>query len=455
MEKAQKILLPILTLLLAAALIVMIVLYTLSNAKLTLLQAETEQADADEAEASAETERLRYADAESLYRRLGDDLSDAANALSKLNAAGSPAQVSLLLAEVWRSAGSAGTALEQLPTAQGDSGGMSQFLTRVGDYAHTLLVSTLNGRTIGDEDLKQLESLKARCIELSEAVMGEVEAGTLDTAPRTVDDFYSSTKDEADITDYPTLIYDGPFSESNETSKAAGLTGDTVDEAGAQAVLEDWFSGANVSADGKNEGGLPNYSFTVEWEGQTMDAAVTETGGAMLYFMGAASGDLNEAPSDEESQALHEAAAAFLKEHGYGEMHPSYAQYYAGGAVLNYAALQDGVILYSDLIKVYIDRETKTVYGMDASHYCRNHRLRELPTPVLGEAEARERVSVDLSIESCTLALIPKTNSTELLCWECKGTVGETFYIVYINALTGTEEEIFRVINSEEGDLVV
>ena len=39
--------------------------------------------------------------------------------------------------------------------------------------------------------------------------------------------------------------------------------------------------------------------------------------------------------------------------------------------------------------------------------------------------------------------------------YEFKATQNETFYIVYINALTGQEEQIFEVINSEEGDLVV
>ena len=42
-----------------------------------------------------------------------------------------------------------------------------------------------------------------------------------------------------------------------------------------------------------------------------------------------------------------------------------------------------------------------------------------------------------------------------MLCYECKCKRDETFFIVYINAQNGAEEEIFEVVNSDEGDLVV
>ena len=64
-------------------------------------------------------------------------------------------------------------------------------------------------------------------------------------------------------------------------------------------------------------------------------------------------------------------------------------------------------------------------------------------------------MSDSLQIEHADMALIPLTQQTEVLCYEFKATRDGTFYIVYINALTGEEEQIFEVINSEEGDLVV
>lgn len=125
------------------------------------------------------------------------------------------------------------------------------------------------------------------------------------------------------------------------------------------------------------------------------------------------------------------------------------------GAVLNFAPRQAGVILYSDLVKVYLDRETGEVMGMDARNYRLNHRTRALPRPQLSEAEAEAYVSGELQVAQRALALIPLTQQTEVLCYEFKATRDGTFYIVYINALTGQEEQIFEVVNSAEGDLVV
>ena len=71
------------------------------------------------------------------------------------------------------------------------------------------------------------------------------------------------------------------------------------------------------------------------------------------------------------------------------------------------------------------------------------------------EEEARERVSESLTVLSARLALIPKTAMTETLCYEFKTTLGDAEFIVYINAVTGDEEEIFEILNSDEGQLVV
>ena len=113
------------------------------------------------------------------------------------------------------------------------------------------------------------------------------------------------------------------------------------------------------------------------------------------------------------------------------------------------------MILYSDLVKVYLDRETGEVMGLDARNYRLNHRTRDRPRPKLTEGEAEAYVSGELQVEHRDLALIPLTQQTEVLCYEFKATRDGTFYIVYVNALTGEEEQIFQVINSAEGDLVV
>jgi len=47
------------------------------------------------------------------------------------------------------------------------------------------------------------------------------------------------------------------------------------------------------------------------------------------------------------------------------------------------------------------------------------------------------------------------TPETEKLCYEFKGEYEGLSYIVYINAETLYEEQIFKIIDSENGQLVI
>jgi germination protein YpeB len=267
---------------------------------------------------------------------------------------------------------------------------------------------------------------------------------------------YEQSQSEAAISEYPTLIYDGPFSESAENQAPKRDPGERITAQQAQLAAQKLFPGCAVKASAYVPGALPVYELTLETADRgEVDLSLTEQGGELLSYMASPTGDKNDPPSDEESEKLKAAALAFLQELGVEDPAAAYAQYYQGVAVLNFAPRQDGVILYSDLVKVYMDRETGDVMGVDARNYRLNHRTRALPKPGITEQQAAEYVSDSLQVEQTALALIPLTKQTEVLCYEFKATQNDTFYIVYINALTGEEEQIFEVINSEEGDLVV
>ncbi|MDO4564445.1 MAG: germination protein YpeB [Clostridia bacterium] len=386
----------------------------------------------------------------SVYMQIHNDLNDIDTCLQKVSVSEDDSRKILIFADVWRLANSATTALSQISASHADDYGLIQFIVRVGDYCHTLMQGLLNEQELTRDDYSQLETLQQTCRNLSLEIRTNIENGEYPQYS-TTSAFYESEKDESDIADYPHLIYDGPFSESNE-EQTIYLEGEEIDESAARAVVAEWFSDVEVQYDGLCEGVALN---SHDFSGDNLEISITQKGGELLYFMRQPESDLAGRPTDEETERLHASAESFLRGHGYEDMEPSYAQYYNGVVVINYAASQDGVILYSDLIKVYVDRQSEQVIGMDAKNYVINHRERELQAPDLTEDEARAKVSVSLKIESVRLALIPKTNSTEVLCYECKGVKNETFFIVYINAVTGREEDIFEVINSDEGDLVV
>ena len=85
-----------------------------------------------------------------------------------------------------------------------------------------------------------------------------------------------------------------------------------------------------------------------------------------------------------------------------------------------------------------------------------NHHDRKQPSPALTEQQAASKVSERLSIQKAGLAVIPTASMEEVLCYEflCAGSNGEEV-LVYINASTGMEEQIFIIVHDDSGTLVV
>lgn len=96
--------------------------------------------------------------------------------------------------------------------------------------------------------------------------------------------------------------------------------------------------------------------------------------------MTSAEGYTQDAPNESETDALNAAGLDFLAAKGYPAMRATYAQYYPGAVLISYAATENidaetsdsgssagnsesaggnNVIIYNDLVKIWIDRTTK------------------------------------------------------------------------------------------------
>lgn len=416
----------------------------------------------------AEAKSYRIA-TENLYRRAAYELSESINSmeadLAKLMVAGTPAQHVLLLDDLFRECGTAESLLSQIPASHGDAMELNRFLVRMGDYARALAAQVLRGETVSGNDKQQLHTLHETCAALSLSLAERMEEGGLPLAALTGEEYYTEAQpaeeggdyQQSGIEEFPTLIYDGPFSESSEKQEPLGLPDGEVDETTALAVAQKLAGdGATLASSGLVEGDIPYWDLSGSLvDGREVSYAITKQGGKLLTMMTTASGSAEGVPAEDAAERYRDAAAKFLEELGFGPMQSTYAQYYAGTAVINFTAEQNGVLLYSDLVKVWVDREDGTVIGLDARNYWYSHRLRELPEPGYTRDEASAMVSDDLEIRSIRLAYIPVTPTTERLCYEFKGEYEGVSYIVYINALTLYEEQIFKILDSENGQLVI
>lgn len=391
------------------------------------------------------------------YGQLAEDLYEMETALSKLTVVNSPAQYIMLLDEVWRLSGSAVSSMAYMPVSHVDTTELNQFVVRLGDYAHALTKKAAKGGMITDEDVRTINDLRNSCANLAKQYGEKYQSGDLPLEALDTEGYFTesdSYKDSDSIEGFPTLIYDGPFAESSEKREPLGLSGGNITEEQAESIAES-ITGVDMTYSGKNEGKIPAFEFSYSDENGWKEASITEQGGRILYFMGNSSSDAEGKPNEEEAKRFSDAAVAFLNRMGYTDMTPTYAQYYGGSAVINCAATQSGTILYSDLIKVWVDRENGSVIGIDARNYLFSHRPRELASPAISMEEAETLLSSSLKVESRELALIPITPETEKLCYEFKCTAGEDAYIVYINVENGDEEQIFKIIDSEDGVLVI
>ena len=134
-------------------------------------------------------------------------------------------------------------------------------------------------------------------------------------------------------------------------------------------------------------------------------------------------------------------------------MKPTYYLKQNGALTINYAYTEDDVTIYPDLIKVKIALDNGEILGMETTGYLNNHTQRNLAKPKITKAQAKASLNTKLEITSEGLAIIPTEWKTEIFCYEFKGKVDNTDFLVYVNSDTGKEENILVIIDTPNGIL--
>ena len=98
--------------------------------------------------------------------------------------------------------------------------------------------------------------------------------------------------------------------------------------------------------------------------------------------------------------------------------------------------------------------ETGKAVAVDSRGYLMNHREREAEKERLSEKKCRKILSPYLSVISSKLTFIPLETGKEALCYEfrCKDSDNREM-LVYINAVSGKEENILLLLYSDGGVL--
>jgi len=262
------------------------------------------------------------------------------------------------------------------------------------------------------------------------------------------------------MTEYPELIYDGPFSDQVMRVEPRGLGEGRVNQEEAEKIAREFIGEKKVSKITKFESGengnrqnIDAFTFSVAPENEEKESAmyisVSKIGGNVVWYVNPRAPE-SISISDKQAEKI---ALEFLEEHGYENMESNYSLKYDGTILINFVNTQQDVTIYPDLVKVRVALDNGEVVGFDAAAYLQRHYQREDLQPEISQEEARDKVRYDFDISNVRLAVIPKGGLSEVLCYEFRGTYDGEDFIVYINAKNGREEQILQIIRDENGTL--
>ncbi|MHC1695762.1 MAG: PepSY1/2 domain-containing protein [Eubacteriales bacterium] len=385
-------------------------------------------------------------------------------ALEKTLYVSSAEQLVSISNELFKQTGGAKSCVGQLPITDESMDNMQKFLSQSGDYVYSLTRKVMAEGEVTDEERATLQKFSEYSSRLAQSLVimqdGVIKASTPgavsailrsdlgDSGIHELSDFGSV---EQIFTEYPHLIYDGPFSEHIALKPYQHIdSGEDVTAAQAKQAAADFFEidVSRIEDAGKSEGVPECYSFTAG----NMYFDVTVKGG-LVYSMLKNTNNTQEKLTDEE--ALNK-GKAFLVSKGFKYMEETYYVVEEGVLLTNLAHTQDGVICYPDLIKLGVDMESGDIVLYECAGYLQNNTRREIPPELVSEEQAKESVSTYLTIESSRLAIIPTEAKDEVLCYEfkCKNSEGQEF-ISYINAQTGKEQSLLVINDTGHGKLTM
>ena len=375
------------------------------------------------------------------------------------------------LTNLWREANLAQAYLARLPIESQELENTEKFLNQVSDYSYSLSRKNIYNEDLTQEDFTNLKELHSYSVELENTLnqlsedlnngrfsWGELtQKGTIAFAQQ-VDNISkeSFSNLEENFHEYSGLIYDGAFSEHLTGVEKKGLTGEDIDEEQAKQIAEEFVGKDNIkeiSNLGFSENAtIPVYDFSIiNNNDETFNISISKTGGHIVAMN--SNREVNsEIISQEEA---NNKGKEFLESKGFKNMKETYYLKQEGIVTINYAATQDNVVMYPDLIKVKVALDNGEILGIETTGYLNNHTKRDLSNVKITKEEAKSSLNKDLAIESEGLAVIPTEWQTEILCYEFKGKVEDREFLVYINAENGREEDILIITNTPNGTLTM
>ncbi|NCB51320.1 MAG: hypothetical protein EOM54_05500 [Clostridia bacterium] len=394
------------------------------------------------------SERVNEIYGERALNELTESLDSMDEALKKSLYATSAPLISRLYTDAATYAASAVTALGGLPYSTYEMEKTSRFINGAGDFVLYLSRAASEGEL---PDAATMDNVVALSETLRTAAEGftRVRQALADHA-LTMDAYGSCADDGAENTvgcelqlieeqmpDYPELIYDGHFSALEDDGAEADEI--TEEKAKRAAAIFLGVPEQRLSLAGRSDGELPCAYFSLSGpEGEEQQIAVCLCGGEIAEWTSSRRPDSGNVTEDDAAQR----AAAFLAEHGYGDLTELSRDTDGGICTVSFANSAGGVTSLNGVVCVSVALDNGEVCAMTAEEYLKN-REETGTTPAISPDAALTAVPESLKPISSRLVLTQVSGIKEFLCYEitCESREGEEV-IVFVDAQTGQQKMI-------------
>ena len=384
--------------------------------------------------------------------------------MSKLIATNNSSTQQKILSDIYSTCASANTNLSGLPISNYRIESVNKYINTLGGYSFSLLEKTINKSKLDETDFSQINFMYENC---KEALYD------LNNYMNGLGDNYSIVDDinfdNGDVSKFdggltnvnntsskvPSLIYDGPFSDSVVNKEIHGITGMEITKEEGQQIIEtyfNYFDDYSVEYVNESNGKFATYNYNVIASDHNLYVQLTKTGGFLLSINSLYEGEGNANLNANQCENLAHNFALLM---GFENMYSVWSQTVGDITYINLAPIINKVIYYPDLIKVKIHNALGSVVGWEASNYAYNHTQRTNISPSISFEEAQQLLSPNLTVIERNLAYIPGEYTGEIATYEFVCTWKEYTYYVYLDVKTGEEVNILRVIETNNGSLLM
>ncbi|MGN0961671.1 MAG: PepSY1/2 domain-containing protein [Christensenellales bacterium] len=378
--------------------------------------------------------------------------------LSKIVATNNTDSQRELLSNIYDSCRLGVSNINVLPINYHNLSEINNLLNKTGGFAYSLLQSNYQGETISNEDFEQINSIYSRIKEMQYdlnlymqklrydySIIDDVDFDNIDNSNFSA----GMVRTESSSSNVPSLIYDGPFSDSVLNKEIIGLPNVVYSLEQIEENLHNVFTGFSIYYTGDSNGKFETYNFDIKGD-VDLYVSVTKNGGLLLSITAFGSGTGTKLSKDEGI----ELAEVFAKDVGIENMYCVWSQQSGNILYVNLAPIVNHIIYYSDLIKVKIDLSLGLVVGWEATNYATNHTDRTFSSSI-SILEAEANLNSLLTVVERNLCIIPDKFVGEINAYEYICTWNDYTYYIYLDSDTGNEVNILRVIDTSNGQLLM